>query len=166
MPLHVVSVGIGVFVGAVIVQSLVWNLYRIDRPIQILGILFFLLPTIGFVALTIWGILSPIESTTALIFHLLMASAYVQSYPALQEDIPSFRILLLIRESGGGPVAERIITDRLADTSLFVNKIEDLVDEGLVVRKENQWVLTRAGRLLVRFFSAYRRWLGLEAGSG
>ena len=59
-----------------------------------------------------------------------------------------------------------MIIERLADAKLFVNKIEDLVDEGLVVKIGNQWVLTMAGRLLVGFFSAYRRWLGLEAGGG
>ncbi len=166
MPAHVVFLGLGTFIGLVFCQILVWNIFEIKRPIRTLTFLFFLLPIVGFVGLTIGNVIAPIEVLAALILHLLLSSAYVQNYPSFEEDIPYFRILLLIFESRDKASCEHTFIDCLATPQLLNNKFKGLVNGELIVRNGGQDCLTRAGHFLVGFFSAYRKWLGLEMGNG
>lgn len=132
----------------------------------ILLALFFFFPLTGFAIL--WGLsIGPgIEIISSLLIYLLLASAYVQTYPAFQEDIPSFKILLSLKSSTSGALSEKQIVDMLADDDLLTDKIQDLVDDGLVSRTDNHLKVTRTGQLLSFFFLSYRSWLGLESGNG
>ena len=102
-----------------------WNIFEIKRPIRTLTFLFFLLPIVGFVGLAIGNVIAPIGVLAALILHLLLSAAYVQTYPTLQEDIPSFRILLLIFESRDKGISEQTFIDCLATPQLLDNKFKD-----------------------------------------
>ena len=106
------------------------------------------------------------ETIAAMVLQFLLSASYVQSYPAFQEEIPSFRILLLIQELEDRPVSKEIITRKLASASLFQDKINDLIDEGLLISENGNLYLTKGSRLLVLLFSAYRKWLGLDTGKG
>lgn len=166
MPIHVLLLGIGIFVAAVCTQILVWNIRRISRPMTVLPVLLIVFPTVGIGLLVIFDLMLWIDAFATLILLCLLSSAYIQSYPIFQEDIPSFRIMLFVRDFGTAPFSEQVIIDRLDTDDLFVDKLQDLIDDGLIVRTSEGLILTRSGQLLVIFFSTYRRWLGLNYGVG
>ena len=95
MPVHVLWLGIGVFLGAVCIQILVWNVRRILGPMKVQALLLIVFPTVGIGLLVAFNLMLWVDAIAILIFLFLLSSAYIQSYPAFQEDIPSFRIMLL-----------------------------------------------------------------------
>ena len=131
-----------------------------------LGLLFVFAPIAGFTGFMASGILSWVEGISSGALYLAMAAAYVQSYPAFQADIPTFKILLLINEEAGKALSTEKILSKLALGNLFGDKLDDLIQEGLVAEKEGKLFLGQGGVLLVRIFSRYRQILGLQTGTG
>jgi len=166
MPAHVLILGIGVFLGALFIQILVWNVFEILRPIKILALIFIILPVVVFILLIALNYVNWVEVIAALLLHLFLSSAYIQSYPLFQEDIPSFRIVLYIRDYEYRSLTTQKIVNQLATDDLFSNKLQNLIDDGLVAREGKELFLTRLGHLLVWCFSRYRSWLGLDIGRG
>jgi len=58
------------------------------------------------------------------------------------------------------------IHQRFAANSLFAERFEDLVKDGLITLKYDAWGITFTGRLLSRFFITYRQVLKLPLGEG
>ena len=65
-----------------------------------LFILFLLLPIVVAIVLVVSGSSTVVDVLAAWLVHVSIAVAYVQTYPALREQIPSFRILLAISAAG------------------------------------------------------------------
>ena len=166
MPVHVVWLRIEVLLGAVCIQILVWNVFRVLRPIKILVLVFIILPIAVFILLIALNHIHWVEIIAALLLHLLLSSAYIQSYPVFQEDIPSFRIVLYIRDYEYRSLTTQKIVNQLATDDLFSNKLQNMIDDGLVAREGKELFLTRSGHFLVWCFSRYRSWLGLDVGRG
>ena len=158
--------GLGLFVTMVIFQIMIWWFYRIERVLLAMLVLFFCIPLVGFCVLVVLEVASGLDLFSSLLIHLLLSSAYIQTYPVFQEDIPSFKIVLLLRENVSNGVSKQIIVETLARDELFSAKLQDLVDDGLVSRVGHELTLTKTGNLLSLLFTRYRSWLGLESGHG
>ena len=131
-----------------------------------LFILFLLLPIVVAIVLVVSGSSTVVDVLAAWLVHVSIAVAYVQTYPALREQIPSFRILLAISAAGERGLDRDDLMLLLGEPSLFSGKISDLSNDGLMREVDGRLVMTRAGRLLAQLFSGYRRVLGLGSGRG
>ncbi len=158
--------GLGLFFTMAIFQIVIWWVYRIERALLVMLVLFFGIPVVGSCVLVVLEVASGLDLFSSLLIHLLLSSAYIQTYPVFQEDIPSFKIVLLLKENASNGVLQQIIVETLARDELFSAKLQDLVDDGLVSRVGQDLTLTKTGNLLSLFFTGYRSWLGLERGHG
>lgn len=160
--------GLGSFVAMFIVHLAVWRSGRVQREMLWLFLLFLFLPIVAAVIAVFVGV-SISEVLMALLLYLAVAAAYIQTYPALKEDIPSFQILLCVYAAGRGDTsgvgAEEVVAT-IGGTGLVTVKLDELNGDRLLSENQGDVTLAPAGRALALFFYYYRRLLGLAAGKG
>lgn len=165
MTLSVLAYGFFLFFFALVAHVLLWNLFKIKKEILWLTAVFIVIP--GLIMLS-WRAMdfSSTESTIAIgMLYAALAVVYMQTYPALREDIPSIRILMTVQEHSGSMMHHEIIA-HLAQQKLFETKIADLENDALIYIRENRMHLTTMGAVLAKIFRTYRRLLGYAVGRG
>jgi hypothetical protein len=165
----VLSLGLCSFLALLLLQMALWRLLRVRREMLGLALVYLLLPAL---MCAILALLRSVDNTALVLSYLLylaLACGYIQTYPALREDIPSFRILFEIESAGAAGLTPQEIAGRLhADRGgLYSKKVEDLAQDGLIcIGADGQMQLRPAGRTLARMFKLYRKTLGLGHGLG
>jgi hypothetical protein len=164
----VLSLGLCSFLALLLFQMALWRLLRVRREMLGLALVFLLLPAL---MCAILALLRSVDNTALVLSYLLylaLACGYIQTYPALREDIPSFRILFEIESAGAAGLTQQEIAGRLhAGSGLYSKKVEDLAQDGLIcIGADGQMQLRPAGRTLARMFKLYRKTLGLGHGLG
>lgn len=96
------------------------------------------------------------------VFLLGISAAYVMTFPAIQAESPTLRLMRLLRENGG-EMAESDLIRLLGEESILNDRMRDLVSDGLTGEKGQ---LGLAGLQLAKFFRFYRRLAGLKEGNG
>ena len=165
MTISVFAYGIGLFFAALTMHVTSWNLFRIKKEALWLVIIFMFIPSVILVSLWAADHLQTPLATAAGMLHMVLAVVYIQTYPALREDIPSIRILVLLHKHPEGLSREQIL-QLLAQQQLFETKIADLENDAFVHIRGEKINLTTAGAILSAVFNLYRKLLGSEAGKG
>lgn len=165
MTAYILFTGLLSFALALIVQIVIWRIRVPKKQMFCLFGIFLCLPLLVLIVCANWFALTLLDSLAATLLWLAMAAAYIQTYPALREDIPSFRLLLLLEKEQAGMSKEQIITAMKTD-NLFSAKLDELENENLLVTKNGRLELSPAGRKLAHLFYYYRKMLGLERGEG
>lgn len=165
MTLTVLVYGISLFIVALTMHVLLWKLFCIRKEVLWLIVVFMAIPFMVLVTLCVAGYLGIIVVAAVGMLHMALAVVYVQTYPALREDIPSMRILMLVHENHGGLTRHDLVA-RLARHKLFEAKILDLENDSFVRVMDGKMTLTTAGAALAAIFNFYRRLLGCDAGKG
>jgi len=165
MTFTVLACGIGLFIAALTTHVLLWNLFCIRKEVLWLIIVFMVIPLIILITLCATGCLDITVATAAGLLHMALAAVYVQTYPALREDIPSIRILMLVHENYGGMTRHELVA-QLARHKLFETKILDLENDSFIRVMDGRMTLTTAGTVLAATFYFYRRLLRCDAGKG
>ena len=140
---------------------------RVFRPKQSLAVGTF--PVFPIVVLTYVGWAWELQKTEFLatgFFLLSIGAAYIQTWPAIQNDIPTFRILRLTHERRETTRTYRKIVDMLLADGLINDKVEGLVDDGLITCSAEGVEVKKSGLVLSKISSLYRRWLGEPQGLG
>ncbi|MES2191485.1 MAG: hypothetical protein V4454_15300 [Pseudomonadota bacterium] len=159
--------GLGAFVVLLALQVVLWRLLGVKREMLGLAVVYLLVPFVVSIGLVIGTQVDLLDLLLAAFLYLALASGYIQTYPALREDIPTFRILFAIEAAGQAGVSEEGIVAALQTGNLLTKKMEDLSSDRLVgVGVDGQLHLLPAGRLLALVFRAYRKALGLRRGLG
>ena len=133
-------------------------------PILIYLAIFFLIPSKT--GHNIYPLTSHFNLLFTLIWHIALSSAYIMTYPSIQTGCPSLQIVNAVHASMPGGLTFEEIHQRFAANSLFAERFEDLVKDGLITLKYDAWGITFTGRLLSRFFITYRQVLKLPLGEG
>jgi hypothetical protein len=141
----------GWFVILFVSQLLLWRHFKPRRQILALFALYF--SPAAFLLLF---------APPAGVFLLGLSFAYVMTFPAIQAESPTLRLIRLLRENGG-EMAESELIRLLGEGSILDDRKRDLASDGLIGEKGE---LGLAGRGLALFFRAYRRMAGLKEGNG
>lgn len=165
MTFSVLATGLFLFFAVLALHVLLWNLFKIKKEMFWLAAVFIVAP--GIVAALSWalGIAHASSTIASGMLYAALAAVYIQTYPALREDIPSIRILMTIHAAANG-MTRREIIDRLMRQKLFATKITDLENDALISIQEDRMRLTVMGAALARIFQTYRKLLGHAAGRG
>lgn len=166
MPFRIFVLSLLLFMGVFALHVAVWRLFRVRREMVLLALLFLAIPGVALVAALVSGLLAPVETFAAALMLYALSMAYIQTYPGLKDDIPSFRILILLDQAGSEGMTESEILGRIGEQSLFAFKVAELEGDSLVIRVGDRVRLTPAGRILATVFRSYRRLLGLGLGKG
>lgn len=159
--------GIGAFVIA-LAAHIVW--WRVRRPrSDIAALLLVLLVAPVTLCIGLWYRSRPFDGVdllAALLLHVSLASAYIQTYPAAQAASPSLQILLGL----GARRADGLTLDELSahfsQDHLVGARLDDLLANKLVRPVEGGYALSASATALVRFFVAFRALLGLREKGG
>lgn len=159
--------GIGLFLVGWIVHIVIWGSLRVRKEILALVLIFLAMP---------WGVLFSMHQAGLLEFEKAFAAgllamsislAYILTYPALKIQVPTLRILALIRDRGDkGMVLSEILESLKHDQELFRKKIRELEGDMLISVKNDTLRLTLLGKFLANLFVGYRKLLGLKTGLG
>ena len=144
-----------------------WRLQHPKRHALTL-ISIFSVPLLGLLPFSrlLWPDLSWVDVAAVGLLHLATSCAYIQIYPASQADSPSLKILLLVEKSMPAGMTERQIQALFSSKQLLEERVQDLLDSGLVNEHANNLELTTKGHMLILPFIVLRRLIGLPAGQG
>lgn len=165
MTLTVLIYGVGLFFAALAMHILLWNLCRIRKEILWLVVVFMAVPLMALVMLCVIGYLDVTLAAAIGLLHTALAVVYVQTYPALRDEIPSIQILRRVHSQTNGLSREDIL-DQLAGARLLEAKVEDLENDAFVTSDKGILRLTVAGTFLAVTFGLYRQLLGIKSGKG
>ncbi len=166
MPVSILLWAFIAFAATLAVHVAIWRLCRVRREMLWVFVLFLLLPILVTGLVMAFGYTGTLDALAVWLIHAALSVAYVQTYPAFREEIPSFRILLAISAAGKRSMTQQEVLSLFEKSSLFADKMTDLNNDGLLREDDGQLRLTRAGRLIALAFYRYRRLLGLESGLG
>ena len=98
------------------------------------------------------------------IFFTAMALSYIITYVAIEADSPS--IVMIMKISGAGPegLPKKELRRALTDDLLIKPRIEDLLNDKLILTDRDRYRLTSKGSRFVCPFIMYRKLLGLQKG--
>jgi hypothetical protein len=164
LTISILFTGVLCFLFALIAQIVIWRIWAPKKQLFWLFSLFFCLPLFILMACANRFELTLLDSLAAALLWLALAAAYIQTYPALKEDIPSFRLLLLLEKHPG--MSKEAIIEAMKQENLFSAKLDELENDTLLVNKKGRLGLSPAGRKLADFFYFYRKMLGLKPGKG
>ena len=162
----ILSLGTYSFFASLIIHILIWRLIRPSKHLVWLGIIFIILPLAIYLTFPFFVDISALATVFAFLWHTALSSAYIISYPLFQADCPSLKIILAIYSYMPKGLTEESINKLFSQDILLYGRIEDLVNDGLIVSKNGAWVMSYKGRLLSLVFFIYRRLLGLPPGEG
>lgn len=169
-------VGTVSFLGSFFIHLELWRTIKPRRQMALLGLIFVLAPATIYFALFViaqatqpsgtWFVRDPFNLSYVFIWHLALSAAYIMSYPAIQAESPSLRILLAIADSRPGGLDARELEGLFPPDVLIKERFADLIAENLIQPDGNQYVPTRKGRALTTLFTGYRWLLDLPRGEG
>ncbi len=156
------------FFNLMLISHLIlWRLCRVTREIFYLMLIFLLLGPLLMGVVCLAGQWIPEEFYASLMVYLSFSLVYLQTYPALRVEIPTFRILRLIQEAKTEGLDERTIYEKMQrGRHLYGPKVTELENDRLLIRQKDQLVLSKAGAFMADTFIIYRRFLGLKTGLG
>lgn len=166
MTLYPIISGLALFIAIFCIHVMCWRECAVRRAMLWLLLLFIGTP-VGVAGIFLAA--APASVLNVLVATMICLSCsvvYIQTYTAVKEDIPSFRILLYLESQDARGANESELLEQLRTETLFADKIVDLVNDSLISVENGVCRLKPAGRLLARAFLTYRRMLGLELGAG
>lgn len=175
----VVITGIASFSACMFLHLLVWRAFRPRRSILLLFAVFYALPAFFFLILFLSRNTVPVavwtpslmsfgaaEWAAVFLMHGALSSAYILTYPAIQASAPSLKMLLIIGSGMPEGITHENLKKEFGVETLFIPRINDLLDSGFVKEDKDMLMLTATGRMLAGFFALYRKVIGLPAGRG
>lgn len=164
--LKIIELSAAILFICILIQAIIWNLKKIKNELIVLLTIFSFTPLILFLILNNLIIfLSRSELINTVVLTYSLSLAYIQTYPALKEDIPSIKILSLIKHSGKISKKE-LIKNHLLNDSLINSKQEELINDGFIFKQNRKIKVTKIGFLLAKIFIFYRNILNLKDSTG
>lgn len=96
--------------------------------------------------------------------YLALMAAYINSYPAIEVDSPTLRLVDLLLKSGPDGLSVRDAYARIGGDFAIKPRIPDLYAEHYVVAVGDKMRLTAKGRAVAATFYTFRRLTGRELG--
>jgi len=156
----VLLAGSGCFLAALVLHIVIWRTRRPSREMFWLVVIFLIVPVVPMLLLFRSGS----GVIAAIIFHWALSLAYIMTYPPIQAGCPSLKIILAVDKAGEPGLSLKEIEEIFSQDTLFFDRFDDLISDGLIAWKYDTWGISATGRWLTRFFSAYRRLLKLPLG--
>lgn len=100
----------------------------------------------------------------SLILYLFLSFAFVMTVPAINVTPPTLKIIFLFKEKK--VINKKEIIQAFTKSELVDSRLELLVEDNLIIIKNNKIVLTTYGKIIASLFTMYKKILGEEFGSG
>ena len=152
------------------------GLWRMRKPRNTTVAIIVLFP-IG--VISAWGVISlipdtylshnllsdnSIDNSLALLLALALSASYVMTYPALENDSPTLKLVYWIWASNPEGISRQELCGHFSNEALVKPSITEMINERLIKLNGNSLMLTKRGRRLVRFYQAWRKLLRTDIG--
>ena len=98
-------------------------------------------------------------------FYLVLLAVYIVAFPAIEVNSPSVLIISILKDHKEG-MTKNIIYKLLDDDLLVIPRIMDLKRDSLANISNDRIMITRKGKLLLRFILFFRNLLKLDQFGG
>jgi len=161
--------GVGLFVGSVALQIVIWRSLPLQNQLTRLLAIFIVLPgliiTICLVTPAYCRLISRLSWTGWCLVYLLdlsLSTSYMLIYTAITGFSPSIAILERIEESmPQGLPREELVPDWFTDQNLTGARYDNLVSRRFISNSGAVLQLEPQGRFIAQCFLIFRRFLGL-----
>ena len=156
---NILFFGFVIFFSVLSIQIFIWKFFYIKKEIFLLLLLYIFLPIVINITLVFLEHIAIVDFCLLFLFTFFISLAFLQTYPALKEDIPSIKIVFLIERNK--KIKFQDLIDRLnSNLNIIQRRHLDLNDDHLIVKQNKKYRLTYAGLLIAIFFNFYRKMLG------
>jgi len=170
MYLESIFYGISFFLIVLVIHIAIWRLIKPKKHMSSIFAIFLVIPFIIFIGLFVLSIQEKLFNFTELLktslLYLVLACAYIQTYPPAQANAPSLQIIHLIGKSKSKGLTEEEIMNIFNLNNLVQDRIDDLIVEGFVLEEDGKLYLKNKGKILSTTFYFYRKLYGLSQGEG
>jgi hypothetical protein len=151
-------------------------LWRVRRPVNTtVTIILVFVVSISFVWLTlsIFDIFQrlidflpqgPVGKSLSLLLALAIAMSYIMTYPALENDSPTLKLVNLIAQKERIGATEEELFKEFSNKNTVEPSINEMISEGLVRMEGQSILLTERGHRLATIYRKWRVILGAEMG--
>ncbi len=148
--------GTASFLIAFVVHILIWRIIKPTKQIIWLIAIFVILPILVYFILFYFSRISidyqerfityPFNISFIIIWHFLLSVAYIMSYPAIQVDCPSLKIILVVSTSMPQGLTLESISAIFSEDNFFSCTLCNLVMEVLIYFKDGKFLVAKRGR--------------------
>ena len=167
------SYGVLLFSIGFIIHLVLW---RVRRPINTtvtIVLVFVITICLVWSALSIFGIFQElieflaqesVDKILSLLLALALAVSYIMTYPALENDSPTLKLVYLIAQKGRIGATEEVLFNSFSNKNAVEPSITEMISEGLIRIEDESILLTERGHQLARVYRKWRVILGAEMG--
>ena len=157
----VLLAGVGLFVATLVIHVVMW---RIRVPRQQAATLIFLILVAGFVGTAVlftsrFQGLDGLKPLLAIGVFGSLSAIYLILFSSLEADSPTLTILNLVHASGAQGIEEGDLRTAMARQSYVRKRINQLLQDGMVIEVSDRLRLQPRGQLFCKFVLYYRKLL-------
>lgn len=161
------------FLVGFIVHVVLWRVRRPVNTTATIILVFVVSVSIVWLALSIFDIFQgltdflpqePVDKVLSLLLALALAVSYIMTYPALENDSPTLKLVYLIAQKGRTGVTEEELFRSFSNKNAVEPSITGMINEGLVRMEGQSILLTERGHRLATIYRKWRVILGAEMG--
>ena len=165
--------GAMLFLVAFIVHVVLWRVRRPVNTTATIILVFVVSVSTVWLALSIFGIFQgltgflpqePVDKILSLLLALALAVSYIMTYPALENDSPTLKLVYLIDQKGRTGATEEELFRSFSNKNTVEPSITEMISEGLVRMEGQSILLTERGHRLATIYRKWRDILGAEMG--
>ena len=161
------------FLVGFIVHVVLWRVRRPVNTTVTIILVFVVSVSTVWLALSIFGIFQgltgylpqePVDKILSLLLALALAVSYIMTYPALENDSPTLRLVYVIAQKGRIGATEEVLFKSFSNKNTVEPSINEMIRERLVRIEDQSILLTERGHRLARIYRKWRVILGAEMG--
>jgi len=161
------------FLVGFIVHVVLWRVRRPVNTTATIILVFVVSVSMVWLALSIFDIFQgltdflpqePVDKVLSLLLALALAVSYIMTYPALENDSPTLKLVYLIAQKGRTGATEGELFRSFSNKNAVEPSITEMISEGLVRMEGQSILLTERGHRLATIYRKWRVILGAEMG--
>ena len=161
------------FLVGFIVHVVLWRVRRPVNTTVTIILVFVVSVSTVWLALSIFSIFEgltgflpqePVDKILSLLLALALAVSYIMTYPALENDSPTLKLVYLIAGKRQTGATEKELFRSFSNQKAVEPSITEMVSEGLVRMEGQSILLTERGHRLATIYRKWRVILGAEMG--
>ena len=161
------------FLVAFIVHVVLWRVRRPVNTTVTIILVFVVSVSTVWLALAIFDISQgltgflpqePVDKFLSLLLALALSVSYIMTYPALENDSPTLKLVYLIAGKRQTGATEEELSRSFSNKNAVEPSITEMISEGLVRMEGQSILLTERGHRLATIYRKWRVILGAEMG--
>jgi len=161
---------LGMFATALVAHVVVWRIRLPRKPYVVMAAIFLvvvpaLAAVLPAVAVLPWNWRTDSAAiVAALMCHLALSLAYIETYTAVEADSASLTIALFLADAAGRGRTREEIQALFSDDFVVGTRLTSLVQTGFLERRGERLVLAEKGRKVARLYAFVRKLYRLQVG--